>query len=376
MFTKLTPEGCAARRACLWQALTEPCEVLLITMPESLTYLANYAASPFLFNAVEAAAALVLWPDRSILIGDNLLQPFFEQNCVDEVVCLDWYTGKKSAPPRLELLMRGIVEQIAKRPVRRLGVESLSFVSGPASMEYNLDPLIRRLRRSKHPDELALIRQSVRAGEAAHAAAITDIRPGMTELDAFLLVQTAANRELGEQVRVYGDFVSGPRCENEGGGPPSRRVIERGDLMLLDFSVVVHGYRADFTNTFVVDGEPTPRQAELFEICMEAIAAGEAQLRADVPAADVDAAVRGHFARHGMAEYFTSHSGHGLGLGHPEQPYIVPESTDTLQANDVVALEPGLYVPGVGGMRFERNYLITERGHETLTRHQLALTPR
>ena len=67
---------------------------------------------------------------------------------------------------------------------------------------------------------------------------------------------------------------------------------------------------------------------------------------------------------------------HGLGLGHPEPPYLVPESIETLQAHDVVALEPGLYLPGVGGMRFERNYLITDRGHETLTRHQLGLTPR
>jgi len=68
--------------------------------------------------------------------------------------------------------------------------------------------------------------------------------------------------------------------------------------------------------------------------------------------------------------------GMGLGLGHPEPPYLVPESIETLQAHDVVALEPGLYLPGVGGMRFERNYLTTDCGHETLTRRQLALTPR
>ncbi len=68
------------------------------------------------------------------------------------------------------------------------------------------------------------------------------------------------------------------------------------------------------------------------------------------------------------------HTGHGLGLGHPEPSYLVPESIDTLQAHDVLALEPGLYLPEVAGMRFERNYLITVGGHETLTRHQLGLT--
>ena len=126
----------------------------------------------------------------------------------------------------------------------------------------------------------------------------------------------------------------------------------------------------------MVGDEPTPRQVELYEICMGALAAGEALLRPVVPAAQIDAAVRGHFAANGLDGHFPSHTGHGLGLGHPEPPYLVPESIETLQAHDVVALEPGLYLPGVGGMRFERNYLTTDCGHETLTRHQLALRPR
>src|SRR5271157_1142549 len=305
-----------------------------------------------------------------------MLRPFLDRSCVDEVVDLDWYTARKSTPPRRIRLAEGVAKQLSLRSTHRFGVESLGLGSLAASRLCILDPLIRKLRRAKDPDELALIRRSVRAGEAAHAAAIAQIRPGLTELDAFLVVQAAAIRELGEQVLVYGDFVSGPQCENEQGGPPSHRVIERGDLLMLDFSVVVHGYRADFTNTFVVGGEPTPRQVELCEICMEALAAGEAILCPDVPAAQVDAVVRGHLAANGLDGHFPSHTGHGLGLGHPEPPYLVPESIDTLQAHDVVALEPGLFLPGVGGMRFERNYLITDRGHETLTRHQLGLTPR
>ncbi len=130
------------------------------------------------------------------------------------------------------------------------------------------------------------------------------------------------------------------------------------------------------TNTFVDGDEPTPRQVELYEICMGALEAGEALLCPDVPAAQVDSAVRGHFAANGLDGHFPSHTGHGPGLGRPEPPHLVPKSIETLQAHDVVALEPGLYLPGVGGMRFERNYPITDRGHETLTRYQLALTPR
>ena len=131
---------------------------------------------------------------------------------------------------------------------------------------------------------------------------------------------------------------------------------------MIDFSVVVSGgYRGDFTNTFAVGGKPTSRQRELFTACFrkcsQRIRRGELG-KPGTPARDVDAAVRGHFASLGLDQYFPTHSGHGLGLGHPEPPYFVPDSSDTLLAGDVVALEPGLYVEGVGGMHaYERNYL-------------------
>jgi Xaa-Pro aminopeptidase len=179
--------------------------------------------------------------------------------------------------------------------------------------------------------------------------------------------------ELGEPAIVYGDFASGPRCEVEKGGSPTSRRIDPGDLLLLDFSVIVSGYRGDFTNTFAVGGGPTPRQQQLFEACLAALAAGEASLKPGTPARLVDAAVRGHFRSMGLDHAFTSHSGHGLGLGHPEPPYFVPESDDILQSGDVVALEPGLYIEGVGGMRFERNYLITSTGYQTLSHHELRI---
>src|SRR5262249_31376624 len=162
---------------------------------------------------------------------------------------------------------------------------------------------------------------------------------------------------------------SGPRCESEQGGPPTMRKIDRGDLLILDFSVIVDGYRGDFTNTFAVGGGPTQKQRELFDACLGALRAGEDRLPAKTSAREVDAAVRGHFASLGLDHAFTSHSGHGLGLGHPEPPYFVPESDEVLVAGDVVALEPGLYVKGVGGMRYERNYLITQDGFETLSNH-------
>ncbi len=377
----LTALGCAARRQRLWDRLPAPCDILVLGDPAHLVYFAGYAPSPFVFRTVESGALLLLQPEYATLVADDMLRPFLDKAFADEVIAPVWYDGTRAAPHRRRRLVESVVDRLAKTKGNRVGIELSSVPSGvveglrkerPGMTIVDLDPIIRPLRRAKDDDEIALLRRSMQAGEAAQAAALEQMKPGMTELDAYLIVQNAAIKDLGEQVIVYGDFASGPRCETEMGGPPTSRKIERGDLLLLDFSVVVAGYRCDFTNTFAVGAGPTPRQRELFEACVAALSAGESRLKAGVAARDVDHAVRGHLTSLGHA--FPSHSGHGIGLGHPEPPYFVPESDEIVVAGDVVALEPGLYVEGVGGMRYERNYLITSDGFETLSHHEIRIS--
>lgn len=389
----LTTEGCAARRKRLWDSLPSPCDLILITEPHHLIYFANFVQSPFVFRSCEASAVLAMLPDRAILFADNVQKAFSAKAHVDEVSTVEWYNGKDSAPHRRANLDRHVAERLSrlgeKLGAKRIGVEGSSVPmslidavidgdgSGPSPYHgstHDLDDLIRSMRRAKDPDEMVLMRRSMRAGEAGLAEALEHAKAGMTELDVYLLVQNAAMRDLSEQAIVYGDFASGPRCETERGGPPTTRVIAPGDLMIIDYSVIVDGYRGDFTNTFVIGGEPTSGQVELYNACMGAIEAGEQALGPNVACKDVDAALRGHLAKLGLDQYFPSHAGHGLGLGHPDPPYIVPRSTDILLPRDVVTLEPGLYIQGVGGMRFERNYLITESGYETLSNHRMTLT--
>jgi Xaa-Pro aminopeptidase len=325
---------------------------------------------------------LIVEPGRATLVADAMLGPYLGPAHVDERFAPTWYDGNHSAPYRRGQLVQSALDCLGRIDIHQIGIEQASVPSGvldglraqrPGLEVINIGPLIRPMRRAKDADEVETLRRSMRAGEVAQAAALAEMRPGMTELDAWSLVNRAATQALGEQVSLYGDFASGPRCASDKGGPPTLRRIEQGDLLLLDFSVIVSGYRGDFTNTFAVGGAPTKRQRELFEACLGAIRAGESRLKPGTPAREVDAAVRGHFAELGLDHAFTSHSGHGIGLGHPEPPYFVPNSTDTLVAGDVVALEPGLYIEGEGGMRFERNYLITPDGFEALSNHELRL---
>jgi Xaa-Pro aminopeptidase len=231
---------------------------------------------------------------------------------------------------------------------------------------------IAEMRRRKDPDEIALMRECMRVTDVGHAWARANIKPGMTELQVYDGVFGACMEAAHQPVIVYGDFAVSPGPERRG-GPPTERVLLPGDMFILDYSVVLRGYRSDFTNTLVVGREPTADQRRLYDLCVAAMAAGEMELRAGAACKTVYDAVRGAFAKQGMADYFPHHAGHGLGLTHPEAPFFVREANETLVAGDVMTLEPGLYVTGVGGIRIENNYLITDAGYERLSNHTIAL---
>jgi Xaa-Pro aminopeptidase len=378
----LTEEGCRARRLRLWNQAPADVEWTVITEPRHLTYFANFSPSPFVFNSQGAAAALILGRNgTAILIADNVQEPFLEPAFATEKLAPLWYRCVESAGHRTELLVGAVLERLQICGGDSFGYEASACPAGladglravhPGVRLINLDSAIRNLRRTKEIDEVKAIRWSLAAATAALVAAMTELRPGMTEFDAYRTVQRVAGEAAGAHVLIYGDFVSGPRCE-KGGGPPSSRAIEAGDLVLLDFSVVLDGYRGDFCNTFVCGGRALSRQRELYDACVAAMQAGEQTLGPGVPCRDVHEAVRHSFAERRLAEYFPHHAGHGVGLGHPEAPFIVPESSETLAAGDVVTLEPGLYLPGVAGMRYERNYLITPNSYESLSDHPISI---
>ena len=381
----LTPEGCAARRRRLWDTeAANGCSALIVGQPAHLVYFANYLPSPFEFRTNEQVALLVLEPLKATLVADNLLEPYLDEAHVDAIDAPTWYDGQKPTEPRPARLVESALALLAKVKGNKFGIELASVPAGvieglraarPELEIVDLSRVIRPMRRAKDADEVETLRRVMKAGEAGHAAALAEVKPGMTELDAYLVVQNAAIRSLGERAIVYGDFASGSRTATDKGGAPTDRVIEPGDLFLMDFSVVSGGYRGDFTNTFAVGGEPTPKQTELFDACARALEVAEALLKPGTVCKDVDTAVRDHFKSVGKLDAFPHHTGHGVGLGHPEPPYFVPESDEVLVIGDVVTVEPGLYVEGIGGIRVERNYLITENGFETLSNHQITLQP-
>jgi hypothetical protein len=363
----LTAEGCVQRRRRLWERLTPRPESdhLVLADPIHLMYLANFFVDPFSLGAGFRGYLILRNDGRAKLLHDNRLPKSVEQAHVEERRVVPWYDGQSPAHgPRQLALLEGV------NPEGR-GLRIHDRPGDPYAA--TLIQTLANLRRQKDPDEVALLRRCMSATEAGHAWARQHVKPGMTELETYGGINAACMREAGHPVIVYGDFAVSPGPSRRGGGPTDR-VLEPGDMLILDYSVVIGGYRSDFTNTLVVGGQPNAEQCHLYELSMAAMASGEKELRAGAGCRTVYDAVRDVFDRAGVAEHFPHHAGHGLGLTHPEAPYFVRHANETLLAGDVVTLEPGLYIEGVGGIRIEHNYLITDTGFERLSHHTISLT--
>ncbi len=362
----LSAEGCRQRRERLWQRLDPKpdSDYLLLTDPMHLMYLANFFVDPFSLGGGFRGCLLVRQDGHAKLLHDNRMPDSVKDAHVDEVRVVPWYDGQSPArgPRQLALLDSVNPHGSGLRVQDRPGDPYAS----------TLIRTLADMRRQKDPDEIDLLRRCMRATEAGHAWARANVKPGMTELEVYCGANTACIQEVGHAVIVYGDFAVSPGPERRGGSP-TRRVIKPGDMLILDYSVVIGGYRSDFTNTLVVGKKPSADQDRLYQLCTQAMAAGEKELRADAKCLAVYQAVRGVFEKAGMAEYFPHHAGHGLGLSHPEAPFFVRLADESLLAGDVVTLEPGLYVPNIGGIRIEHNYLVTKTGYERLSQHVIAL---
>ena len=363
----LSADACRSRRERLLAAVDA--DVVVIANPRHIFYFTGYFASQLTLGGW-GHNYLILDGQKSTLVLHNFVAPAREDVYVDEVAMWTWYdavtdAGRNLFPDAVAELNKHLADVAGKR----VGVEYGWFPLGtPISEAIDITSTILEMRRRKDADELALIREAVRAIEAGHRAAREIIRPGLSELDVYNAMYAAIVNAAGHAVQPLGDFAGGERA-HAGGGPATRHILDAGDLMILDVFPIVNGYRADFTATVSVDAELTVQQKALEAALHAGLSGGESMLKPGTAARDVLQAVRDGLAAYGFAEHFTHHAGHGLGLGHPEAPYFVPGSDETLQAGDVVTLEPGAYGEGFGA-RIEHNYLITEDGCERLTNHK------
>ena len=224
--------------------------------------------------------------------------------------------------------------------------------------------LVEELRLVKDDAELVRMAAAAAVADAALAEVRHRLLEGPTEAEFGLELDTAMRR-LGASSPSFETIVaSGPNGALPHARPTDRRIGD-GDIVVLDFGAVVDGYCSDMTRTLAV-GRLTDVQSRMLEVVTEAQAAGVAAVAAGVPAAEVDAACRAVIAEAGWGDAFTHGTGHGVGLDIHEAPRVAGSSDATLDAGQVVTVEPGVYLPEHGGVRVEDSLVVTTDGSRPL----------
>lgn len=234
--------------------------------------------------------------------------------------------------------------------------------------------LVERLRMIKDPQELATIKEAVKITEAAFRHILDYIEEGMTEiqvaneLDFFM-------RSKGASGVSFDTIVASGKRSAMPHGVASDKKIERGDMITIDFGCYYKGYASDMTRTFAL-GDPGDKLKEIYQIVYEANRLAAQAAKPGISGAELDKVARDHIAQAGYGDQFGHTLGHSIGLDVHEDPVLSKRNPEPLQANMVVTNEPGIYLPGLGGVRIEDDLIITEDGNEelmTVTRELIIL---
>jgi Xaa-Pro aminopeptidase len=227
-----------------------------------------------------------------------------------------------------------------------------------------VDGELNRRRAIKTRDEIEAMRRCAATTDVGHSAAHEVVEAGRTELEAFADIRCAMESAIGERLPITGDLLSGAERTAKVMGWPIDRTIEGGDPVIVDLAPRVSGYWGDSCNTLFV-GEPNEDLSRMYRTTQEALQIGRETLCAGVKAGEFASKVLSVIERVGMRNPL--HIGHGIGTGQHEWPRLVPGSDAILEPNMVCMVEPGAYEEGIGGVRLEWMFLITEHGNEVMS---------
>jgi Xaa-Pro aminopeptidase len=337
-------------------------DALLVTKRENVRYLSGFTGSAGVLLVTRAGALFVTdgrYTERS--------KEELGAAGVDATIEIGLTAGQQN-----ELLL-GAVDRGA-----RLGLEDQTvtwaqqrdYAAAFAGVELvPAGAIVEALRRVKDAGEVDRIRRACAIADDAFQALLPRLAAGLTE-QQFALELEFAMRERGASGNSFDPIIaSGPN----GAKPhhmPSDRVIERNEMVVCDFVCIVEGYCSDMTRTVSV-GDPGPDARRVYDVVLASQQAGRALVAADVACSDVDKASRDVIADAGWADAFSHSTGHGVGLEIHEAPRVSSIASDTLLVGDVVTVEPGVYLPGIGGVRIEDTVVVEATGAEPLT-----LTPK
>jgi Xaa-Pro dipeptidase len=226
----------------------------------------------------------------------------------------------------------------------------------------------------KTPEEVQKIRQANRVANVGLQVFFENLKPGISEVEIAAAVESAIHQQLGRDgvfhSRAWAMVQSGPNSADAGSfNRSTARRLETGDLVLIELATCVNGYWSDLTRTAPV-GRPNPEVERILDVVRAAHQAALDATAPGVPAGNIDAVARDKIAANGLSAFFTHHTGHHVGFRYHDPGFaIFSGESARLEPGMVITIEPGVYVPLQGaGARIEDNVLVTEHGHEVLSR--------
>ena len=250
---------------------------------------------------------------------------------------------------------------------RYMRVQELSILERAvgAFERFDAGPLFDDLRVTKDAEEIEVLAQAAQIASHAAAAVRRALKPGVSESYLASVAETAARDEGGSDLTMHSLIASGPRSAFPHSGT-SDRTVREGETVWADIVVTHRGYVGDITRTWPV-GKIDPELARAYEVVFEAQKAARLGVRPGMSGAEVDAICRSQIEANGFGAFFTHRTGHGLGLEVHEEPYMVKSNHEPLRPGMVFTIEPGIYLPGKGGVRIEDDAAVTETGVRILT---------
>lgn len=338
----------------------EKLDVLLVTNPLDVAYLTGFlGGDSYLFIPNDKS--------KPVLVSDFRYQEELQPHAHLVQIVI-----------RKRSMSEAVIDELSRGKVGRLGIQGdhmtvaemngLSGAIRKAGVKTVLEPvtgLVSKMRAIKDETEIKLIRKAVKIQEKALEEIIRKIKPGKTELEVAGRLE-AEMKALGSREPGFQSIVA----TGANGSLPHYRPhdvkIAKNDALLIDWGAVYQGYHSDMTRVFAL-GKWPKKIKEIYTIVLDAQEAAAAALAPGKSTADIDAIARNHIKKVGYGDYFGHGLGHGIGFNGHEEPRLTNMlSGSILQPGHVVTIEPGIYLPGIGGVRIEDDYVITEKGAENL----------
>ncbi|MFW6147713.1 MAG: M24 family metallopeptidase [Thermodesulfobacteriota bacterium] len=342
-------------------------DTIWIVQPENRRYLSGFKAPDG--QLTESSGSLLITLHEALLITDSRYTTQAEQ----EVVGFEVVTQKRS-------LVDTLSEKVRSLGTKRLGFEGgylvwelfqqvnnkLSQQSPPIELAALSAP-VERLREIKEQGELELLRSSAVLMSDVLARVIAELKPGESEKEVAWKIETWIRDQGAEESSFPPIVASGPNSALPH-AVPTERSLREGEPIILDVGAKLEGYCSDMTRTVFL-GDPSEEVKKIYATVREAQIAAMKAVRPGMKTTEADSIARDHIARAGYGDYFGHSLGHGIGLAPHETPALAPRKPKTLQEGMVFTIEPGIYIPGKGGVRLEEMVFLGSDGAELLTRN-------